>query len=416
MKRSKSLTKVITLVLAVMLCLSCASMVLADTVPEAESAAITKKLQMPEGTTTPTATFTFTIVGTSLDGSTETADVALIPAILSGSTTLSFASTDAGATADGIKVVTKQTENLFPASITWPRAGIYAYTIKETADTWSATGESMTYSAAEYLVRVYVKNGTSGPEIDLITCAVVVVDNSTQTEGEKIDPTLPGSGHSNMVFTNTFIKNTDTGEGAVAPLAISKTVSGDYGDRSKPFAFSITATKTALETGSPVYKAYLMEGTSVVATITTATTATDNIETVAEGNDYIKFPTGTAVTVNLKHGQSLKFIDLPVGAKYTVTETAPGANYTASVSLVVNGAEPVVSNASDANTALTVPSTLIGDNANSAAFTNAFNDNSVTPTGIVVENLPFILIIALAVIALVVFIVAKSRKRTDSSK
>jgi len=189
-------------------------------------------------------------------------------------------------------------------------------------------------------------------------------------------------------------------------LSISKTVAGDYGNRTRYFPFSVTLNKAQLVTGTPVYKAYVMEGTAIV-------TSTDNSSAVQPADTYgpyINVTAGTPLTINLKHGQKLAFIGMPVGTTYTVTEAA-AIDYTPSASVVVNGAAPAATNGTE-NTALTIGSPtaiILGANANSAAFTNTYK--TVTPTGIALDSLPFIMIIVLAVGAFAAFIVVKSRRR-----
>jgi len=68
------------------------------------------------------------------------------------------------------------------------------------------------------------------------------------------------------------------------------------------------------------------------------------------------------------------------------------------------------------NTALSVgtpTAVIIGVNANSAAYTNTYK--TVTPTGIDLNNLPFIMMLVIAAGAFVAFAAVKSRKRAHSS-
>ena len=58
---------------------------------------------------------------------------------------------------------------------------------------------------------------------------------------------------------------------------------------------------------------------------------------------------------------------------------------------------------------LTVPSKLVGENANSTAFTNTYDDASVEPTGIFINNLPFVLMVVVAGSGLALYVVSKRR-------
>jgi len=369
-------------------------------------AVITKELKMPDGTVTPAETFTFTLAKKDVDGDTTTAALATMPAI--GSQTVTFTGAETGTTASGVKTVTGETASLF-AGVTFPHAGVYTYTVTEAAG--STTG--MTYSQASYDVSVYVANGTSGLYVAAIGTTVVIVDHTGQAVGDKTDPTTStnvSGAYSAMVFTNTYVKKTggtDVTDPADQTLAISKTVSGDYGDQTKYFAYSVTVTQSALATGT-TYKGYVVENGAVVTAAANGTIG----GTDPTNGAYISFPSGTAVTVNLKHGQTLAFIDNEVGSSYVAVESAV-ADYTADVSIVVNGATAIAIANPSANTSLSTSSRLIGENANTADFTNTYK--TVTPMGIALNNLPFILMIVLAAGAFVAFVVVKSRKKAYSS-
>ena len=66
------------------------------------------------------------------------------------------------------------------------------------------------------------------------------------------------------------------------------------------------------------------------------------------------------------------------------------------------------------NTALPTGSQLMGEGINSAAFTNT--RTSVTPTGLDLNNLPFLLLIALGLGAIVSLTVVTVRKRNQHGK
>jgi hypothetical protein len=105
---------------------------------------------------------------------------------------------------------------------------------------------------------------------------------------------------------------------------------------------------------------------------------------------------------------------LHIGAGYTVTEAAT-VDYTPSVDLTVNGVGPTTTNGT-VNTLLGVGDpnpVLIGENANSAAFTNTYK--TVTPTGLDVDDLPFILMLVLVAGAAVAFVAVKYRRRAQAA-
>ncbi len=93
-------------------------------------------------------------------------------------------------------------------------------------------------------------------------------------------------------------------------------------------------------------------------------------------------------------------LDAPVGAKYTATETTV-TGYTASYVQTVNGT------ANTSASTLPVPETLIGEDNNDLAFTNSFED--ITPTGIVINNMPYVLM-GCAAAGLLVILMRRNRK------
>ena len=58
---------------------------------------------------------------------------------------------------------------------------------------------------------------------------------------------------------------------------------------------------------------------------------------------------------------------------------------------------------------MTVTSLVGGEGLNSTAFTNAYDDNTITPTGIIINNLPFVLMVAIAGSGLALYVVSKRR-------
>jgi hypothetical protein len=121
--------------------------------------------------------------------------------------------------------------------------------------------------------------------------------------------------------------------------------------------------------------------------------------------------------LKLKHGQRLAFLDLPVGASFTATEAAT-TDYTPSYSLTAYNetAEGVIDEniTGTKGVSLTAPSLAFGtayvaeENTSKADFLNTFKD--ILPTGIAVEDLPYIVLIAVMLTAIAGYIVLKVRK------
>jgi len=412
--------------LVMALCFSAALPTLAANLSEGTEAnpaeaAVTKILKMPVGTITPAIAFKFEFDELEVDGTPYVSSPANMPPILDKAIDFSsgFTTEDAGA-ATGIKIVRKESANIV-AGVTWPHAGVYVYKVTETQSITPAVGagETVTYSKAEYEISVYVENKTGGGYyVQYIEARRTKTDAGTAEPGKpKVDPTPGGDDenyfYSQMIFINEYAKTnggTDPEIPAHTVLSISKTVTGlGSNQTTKYFPFEVTVTKPAVGVAGPkTYKAYVVDASGIVSPIGTEITAAANVKTDGSGKQYIEVTSGTKVDVSLRHGQRLAFMDLEVGASFTVTEKGD-PDYKPSYSLVLNGGAPVTQNPGTVNTPLTIPSSYIGEAANSAAYTNT--RNTTTPTGINVDTLPYFALIGVVLASFAGFAVFKARKR-----
>lgn len=338
------------------------------------TASVTKELQFAEGVETPDVDFSFDFTAETFEGST-----ALPAGTPNLDTTISYDGTETGSTSDGLTTVVKETGNIFEGE-TFPAAGVYEYSVVETA----SGVEGMDDSRAEYTMKVYVKNGIYGTYVYSVT-----VNQDKNDEGEigtgKVDPEqpeTPGTGNG-FKFVNVYTEqgSGDPDDPNAKALTISKTVAGEYGDHTKDFTFNVTLVK--------------------------AVTASDESYTGYVGDESYTFVPGEATEVTLKHGESLTFDSLPVGTKYTVVETGT-ENYTGSA--VVTEGEEVTNVDAQEGANLTVSDKLVKAGANnSTAVTNTYDDASVTPTGIIINNLPFILLIVAAAAGIALYAVSRRR-------
>lgn len=413
----------LTAALAVVMCLEVTAPAFADGGPLTGSetnpakASITKMLDMPEGTTTPAANFTFSFTKKNYMGETTQSALSQMPDI--SPVTVLFSSTDAGSTDSqtGIKSVPKEVE----VTPTFTSTGIYTYDITENENTYTIADpakETMIYSQAKYEISYYVKekNDHSGFYVETIVTKILVNDDGTDGSGEKINPNPggpTGSGsYSGLVFRNAYTKNT----GGVDPtipgnqvLAISKVVAGDFADQTKYFSYDISITKPAVLTDEVTYKAYVIDSTGVVTgDANVASGDTGSIQTDDNGKKYIKVTTGATKVINLKHNQILVFNDLEVGATY-VANLQGAVGYTPKARITSNGSVITPDLTAPEGQNLSTGSWLIGESKNGADFTSMFK--TITPTGVVINNLPFIMILFIAAGAFTAFVVVKSNKR-----
>lgn len=113
---------------------------------------------------------------------------------------------------------------------------------------------------------------------------------------------------------------------------------------------------------------------------------------------------------NLKHGESMKFTGLPVGTTMTVSESNT-PNYKGSASYVINGGESQSKTASKYNESVEVENEKLGQKKNTVDVTNTYNN--VPTTGIIMNTLPYVMMIALGGVALLGYIYLKNKKYSD---
>lgn len=270
-----------------------------------------KKVYKLEGAgTSPVETFTLKQVG---DGTVTNGEATSAPALgtITGAAFAAGAATANGATGEITVALPEYTS-----------VGVYEYTLQEVAGTTAGVAY---YGKTIKLVVTVVNGGNN----NLLRIAGV----HTESSGVKSD-----------TFENTYRAGT---------LNVSKTVTGNLGDKNKYFEFKVTLTG---ENGKTYGDSYAVTGGS----------KDDNPKSIVIGQE---------TTFMLKHGDTLSIANLPYGVTYTVTETA------------VTGYE----------TTKTGDSGTINAAEQTAAFTN--NKNGSIDTGVTTENLPYVLLIGFVVLA-----------------
>ena len=373
--------------------------------PESEGVAntgftvyLTKEFNVPEGVALadalPTDGFAFTATP-----ATGVTDVDAVPAadhpdlIFSN---ITFADGDR-AKDDDTKLVNTTSVNL--AGLAYPRAGVYTWTITENGtDT-----DKVDYNVGDksYTLKVYVKNGANGPEADLVTVK--------PNDGKKIDASQPDSdndtdadGDDNKTndgndfrFVNNYkpqdveTNPTDPEGTKTGAFKLAKTVTGAYGDKTKKFSFTVNVTFPAGVNADNYTAAKVVKG------------STETAKTIAAGDN----------TVEIADGEYFSITKLPEGTKITVSEEGnehyipayDGAD-TANDGTVAT----IAHQDGTEDQGLAVARAIkVGKKGANVAYTNDFNDSDITPTGIIINNLPYVLLIGIALGGIVLF----TRKR-----
>ena len=413
-------------------------------------AAITKIFMVPVNTTTPQATFTFTFAKAGVDDGT---DITGMPDLgTGGSVTVTF-DLDQKETfiSNGTKYLVAQSTdilgNLPKDGSAWQAgAGIYKYTVTESDSgiVFSANPydtEYTSYSEASYDIEIWVEEDEDG-----ILFARYIVgfykagtpdEYYPETPGEgKLDPTpgttVPGTpdeigiNYSSIIFTNKYWKTDGPVDPGTDPeinaLEIVKKVAGLNPNQDTYFDFSVTVvTPKVVGNDSKTYNAYIVNEAGAYVLLGVADNPNTKSGTDVNGRDYITLTSDTAKTVALKHGERLVFFDLEVGAEVRVFETiTSGTRVKYSRTFSTNagnefnmpagavGTWGFPRNPGDAGPHFTKE----GVRGNIVTFINTMG--ATPPTGISVNDLPYIILIILAAAALVGYAAVKSRKKIKS--
>ena len=320
-------------------------------------ASITKNLEMAAGLDVPDATFQFKVEKVTPDAP----DASIQP--------IKYVAGEGKGTAgtDGKYIISKKSEIQFGE---FPHAGEFAYRVTET----KGQLETITYSQEQYYLRVQVANTPMGNlYIKTITAEK---DSEIGDDSKKVGE---------IVFTNTHRKN--------ASLEIEKKTEGKLADKTKAFDFELTFTKSPTE---------LQDAPTYTGTIK------DKKGDAVKDVPPVKVTVGNPATFSLKDGQKLVFDNLPAGTKYVVTEKAvPNDGYTPKIQVIDNGVSGQWYVGTEEK-ALSSKDHFIGESDNKVTFVNTYND--VPVTGIIMNNLPFILLIGVAVLAFGTLVFLKKRR------
>lgn len=272
-----------------------------------------------EGTTSPAETFTLELVDSEVtDGDALTAP-ALGP--ITGATFAAGAATAAGAVGE-ITIA-------LPA---YDKVGVYTYTLEEKQG--STAGVNYYMNTMKLVVSVV--NGANG----LVRVAAVYTDAEDGTKSDS--------------FENTYSAGT---------LDITKTVTGNMGDKNKYFTFTVMLVG---QNGMTYADSYVVTGGS-------------------NEQNPTSIEIGKEATFYLKDGDTISIANLPYGVTYTVTEDEVDGYETRAT-----GEEGTISAAQQ-----------------TAAFTN--DKTGEIDMGVVTDSLPYVLLLVGALAMGVMMVVSKRR-------
>ena len=331
--------KFLAIFLTLMLILSMGIAAFADlTYTDAETVTITKEYNATnEGTTSPAETFNFTIEKTSVSDAASGVTVANMPLPEIGS--VEYAAGDAGSENKSKDITVKLPD--------YSSVGIYTYTISETA------GRT---AGVDYY----------GEPIKLVVTVIQQGDGKVRVAGVHTEGT--GETKSDN-FPNLY---------SAGSLKVSKTVTGNMGDRTKEFDVTVTFTAP---TGKDV--------TSTINYVEDGISKTIGVNNWENG-------TATAV-IKLKHDETITFTNIPYGVTYTVQES----DYTIPEN---GGYSPASYTYSDETKKIDSAEDTVG-------ITN--NKGVTVDTGITMDSLPYIMLIAFVAVIGAVMLIKRIKASND---
>lgn len=261
--------------------------------------------------------------------------------------------------------------------------GVYYWTITKTASDFGSNQGNVSNN------NLAATNMTAAEAQTFYLYAIVT--NSVQADTQ-LQVTYGFYETSNVTDGETAKDDTiiDQYPGTKRDLTLEKTVSGNQGDKTKAFAFTIRLQGAGNERYNLEY-----EGQSDADTFNGEMPATISFQ--------------APVTVYLKHGQKVTIKDLPEGVSYTITESgvSSGTNtdgYRVSAT-VANDTEGV---SNQAATDGTVSDPSLGKDGAVVTFTNT--KDTVTPTGLLLQFGPPAAVLLIALLGLVSVMISRRRR------
>ena len=414
--KKKSLQKMSRLFAAALLvgtmCLGNVANVNAAEVPaewgptETPEAAITVEYKMGNDVVTPANDVSFTFTKTAAPSGMSTNDMP----------TISVANVKFNAgedlikdtTAKDIKVLRKQSDNFLTSfktamdSSTKMTTGEYVYTVKSTSTVTKAKNDDVfTASNAEYKLNIFVAQHTNGKLyikglsiINTKNDAGTDTGNNTKVDG-KPGTTTGGtaSNFSGLKFVNEYAAKA----GSVDPTVP---------DPNKPASYAFKVTNNTESKGTQIGSFnYTMTVTKPSGITTADNTYVYYVDGVQNSGTY-----GAAVTFTLPDTKSMMIKSCYAGSKVTVEQDGV-ANWTATAETTFNGVKDSQKLSAAVGKNLKVADKTLGQKENKVDYNNIYKDIAVT--GIIVNNFPFIIMIAIAVVAFAGIVAMNSKKRMD---
>lgn len=367
-------------------------------VAKAKELKIKKVLNLPtSGVKTPIQKFDFKFTKVSFNGKTENLETN-VPTI--NDQAVNYAESDKDDQDD--TTTGKQVIKLTPDAlkgVTFPKVGQYVYKVTETKE----NTEDMTYSKAEYTVSIFTETKGNKIVVSDIQIAQSKDDKGQDPADKNKKEYTPGTdedhGKGNgLVFNNNYDKKggNDNPKKQEDPedidkkgFTLKKLVAGEKANSEEKFEFTLTVTKP--------------EGTHSTETQFSYKIASKDIDAPTE----VKVNYGEPFKVELKNGERIVFGKVLLGSKVKVEETnAKGYISTVNADSKLNGTVVTL----DQLKADTDQKVIGEEGDNFVTFTNT----QQTAVGFILNNLPFIVLVAFAGFGILFFV--KNKKDKDEEE
>ena len=329
--------------------------------PDADNSITIQKTYEKMGVgSSPAETFEFEITADKIANNNHLSKTDMPSPTLSNKGKISYNAGEAGTEnkAKDLKITFDNTE--------FKGVGVYYYNITEKTPEAAKQNVGVTYDSTPVTMKVTVvnvldENGSPTGRYEISTISF------TKGSG-KITGRVDGDDISEVAFKNTYSAN---------KLLVQKVVKGSGANKNDTFNFKVTFRKSDSVTAQ---------------NWANAITVTANGDTVLAEDTYTKNEDGS-FTFHLKHGEALNFNNIPAGISYTVEELG-----------ITNGqtADGYEVSYDDYKTG-TMGTTELG-----TVITNTKGE--VIDTGVILDNAPYILMLAVVAGAAMTLVIKKRRE------
>lgn len=339
---------------------------------------ILKKLKLPKGVQTPNKEFSFKFTKVSFNGKTDDTEKNNLPEIPDAK--VSFDQNDK---LDNDKVTVNKEATVTLSTVAWTKAGQYTYTVEEEAITDDKTDPNYegiySKSNAKYAISFFVVEQNNKKVVSAIYLKREVADNNDNTASQQdakvpYNPTPNGTEENGFRFTNIYNKKAkpipdggSTDDTVLKRgLKLNKKINGSDLFKKQDFRFKVIVTPPATVTNDVNDIQY-----------------NHSTGASSKNNNY-----KSGIEFNLKGDEYAALSNIWLGSTVTVEEV----DYKGAASATITGNAGNTAITADTSNQFKTMTFTLTENGNWVQFEN----KEQTPTGVLLDLLPFIILAVLA--------------------